>query len=126
MAAAQGQVKDAQNAMSAMQKVSDAQKKLGLDVVGRPPMCHWAVNCIVAIFFPCLAHFLARPDDIKSLSFVGVVVAQIAGYILFEIPFVGSVLYTMLVLYVIFVCLMSEKKSPYQKSGSSGVVDLER
>ena len=121
-------VKDGQNAMSAMQKVNDTQKKLGLDEVGRPPMCHVVINCIVALFIPCLAHWLARPDDIKSMSFVGVVIAQIAGYILFEIPFIGGVLYTLVVVYVLFVCLLSEKRQPYaaSKTSSSGVVDLER
>ena len=120
------QVNDAKNAMSAMQKVNDTQAKLGLDTVGRPPLCHVAVNCIVAIFIPALSHWLARPDDIKSLSFIGVVIAQIAGYILFEIPFVGSLLYTLVVVYCIFVCLLSEKRQPYGASEDSGVVDLER
>lgn len=125
---AQSAVKDGQNAMSAMQKVNDTQKKLGLDEVGRPPMCHVIINCIAALFIPCLAHWLARPDDIKSVSFIGVVIAQIAGYILFEFPFIGGLLYTLLVIYVLFVCLLSEKRQPYaaSKTSSSGVVDLER
>jgi len=120
------QVKDAQNAMSAMQKVNDTQKKLGLDSVGRPPMCHVAVNTLVALIFPAIAHWLARPDDIKSMSFIGVVIAQIVGYILFEIPFIGGMLYTAVVIYVIFVVCLSEKRQPYGAAKSSGVVDLER
>ena len=76
------QVNDAKNAMSAMQKVNDAQKKLGLDESGRPPMCHVVVNCIVGIIFPSVGHWLARPDDVKSLSFFGTLAAQISAYIL--------------------------------------------
>ena len=125
------QVQDAKNAMSAMQKVNDTQKKLGLDVVGRPPMCHVAINILASLFFPVLAHFLARPDDIKSLSFVGVLLGQIAAYVLSFIPiisYVGSAVYICAVFYTIFVCLMSEKRQPYaaSKTSSSGVVDLER
>ena len=124
-------MQDAKNAMSAMQKVNDTQKKLGLDVVGRPPMCHVIINCIVSIFFPVLAHFLARPDDIKSLSFLGVLAGQIAAYVLGWIPIIsyfGSMIYVCVAVYCIVVCIMSEKRQPYgsNKSSSSGVVDLER
>lgn len=126
MAAAKG-VGDVQNAMSTMQKVSDAQSKLGLDQDARPPMCHVILNCIVAIFIPALAHFLARPGDVKSMSFIGVSAANLFSYLaLHYIPIIGPLFFALLVIYVIFVCLMSEKKQPYQKSGASGVVDLER
>lgn len=120
---------DAKNAMSAMQKVNDTQKKLGLDVVGRPPMCHIVVNCIVALIVAPLAHWLARPDDIKSLSFLGTLVAYLVFLPVAEwIPFLGGFVWLALVVYTVFVCLMSEKRQPYaaSKASSSGVVDLER
>ena len=121
--------KDAQNAMSAMQKVNDTQKKLGLDVVGRPPLCHVIVNCVVALFCAPLAHWLARPDDIKSISFLGTLVAYLVFLPIADwIPFLGGFFFLALVVYTVFVCLMSEKRQPYatSKAASSGVVDLER
>ena len=121
------QVNDAKNAMSAMQKVNDAQKKLGLDESGRPPMCHVVVNCIVGIIFPAVGHWLARPDDVKSLSFFGVLAAQIAVYILgFIWDLLATLVQVVAAIYVVFVCLMSEKRQPYKKDTGSGAVDLER
>ena len=90
-------------------------------------MCHVILNCIVAFFIPVLGHFLARPGDVKSLSFIGTAIANLVGYYLVGwIPIIGPMFYVVLIVYVWFVALMSEKKQPYQKAGASGVVDLER
>ena len=66
------EVKNAQNAVKGLQKAKEMEAKLGLDELGSPPLCHVAVNAIVAFFIPPLGHYLARPSDIKSMSFVGV------------------------------------------------------
>lgn len=46
------------------------------------PMCHVAVNVILALFVPPLAHYLARPGDVKSCSFIFVLVVWLAGIVL--------------------------------------------
>ena len=94
-------------------------------VNGRPPLCHVILNVIVAFFFPIVSHFLARPDDHISLSFIGTIGAQLISYILgwlgsrdnldsVLITSLGGLIYFVLVVYVILVCLLTEKKNPYQ------------
>jgi len=94
-------------------------------VNGRPPLCHVILNVIVAFFFPIVSHFLARPDDHISLSFIGTIGAQLISYILgwlgrgdnldsSLITSLGGLIYFVLVVYVILVCLLTEKKNPYQ------------
>ena len=94
-------------------------------VNGRPPLCHVILNVIVAFWFPIVSHFLARPDDHISLSFIGTIGAQLVSYILIWlgrvdnldsslITSLGGLIYFVLVAYVILVCLLTEKKNPYQ------------
>ena len=108
--------------------------KLGLDELGKPPMCHWIVNAIVGFFVPPLGHFLSRPSDVKSLSFVGVTGVCVACWVLNMIPFLRSLLslltwpvLTVLGIYAIFVAFVSEKRNPRPtKPPSSGVLSMER
>ena len=79
----------------------------------------------MAFWFPIVSHFLARPDDHISLSFIGTIGAQLISYILIWlgrgdnlnsslITSLGGLIYFVLVVYVILVCLLTEKKNPYQ------------
>ena len=79
----------------------------------------------MAFWFPIVSHFLARPDDHISLSFIGTIGAQLISYILIWlgrgdnlnsslITSLGGLIYFVLVVYVILVCLLTEKRNPYQ------------
>ena len=94
-------------------------------VNGRPPLCHVILNVAFALPFPIVSHYLARPDDNSSPSFTGTIVAQLTSYILFWlgsyanwnsglVTSLGGLIYFVLVVYVILVCLLTEKKNPYQ------------
>lgn len=126
-------VKNAQNAVKGMQKAKDMEGKLGLDDLGSPPLCHIVVNAIAAFFVAPLGHYLARPSDIKSLSFMGVSVVWFVCWVLNMIPVLGDIavyvtgpVMFVVIVYTCFVAFVSEKRNPRKKAASSGVLSMER
>eukprot|EP01052_Picozoa_sp_SAG31_P015946 SAG31_NODE_1039_length_10212_cov_8.897063_5_plen_191_part_00 len=118
-------------------QAKSTQQKLGLDADGKPPMCHVIVNCIVAFFIPPLGHFLARPSDLSSPSFLGTLVVWVVAWILSGLPLLGDLLLYigapfifLVTVYAIFVCCVANARQPYgsdkDKDKNSGVIAMER
>ena len=113
---------DMQNVQTAVATIQTAKRyeiMLGLDVPCKPPMCHVYANAIVAFFLPPLGHYLARPGDVTSKSFLGVSVIWLASCVISFIPILGSILWfitfpawILVTIYAIFVVFLAEKRNP--------------
>jgi hypothetical protein len=66
--------------------------KLGLAQTAQPPMCHVAVNagvacCCCCMCTPVCAHYLARPADLTTRSFLGLVAYYCVYWVLIYLYF---------------------------------------
>jgi uncharacterized membrane protein len=66
------------------------------------------VNLIAAFFIAPLGHWLARPSDLKSKSFLATLGAFVIGWVLSWI-FIGYILVVAAWIWASFVCVVSEK-----------------
>ena len=131
------QLKKAQDAKKAADAASAGGSFMFGDVEVGPPLGpHVILNIVVAFFVPPLGHYLSRPGDFKSNSFLGVsaiwfvcIVFAFLG-IDFLTDFVMGPLLFLNVIWTWIVCVIHEKNrpSPAEKKAAkdSGVVDLER
>ena len=53
------------------------------------PLCPVVVSIIVALFAPPLGHYLSRPGDFQSPSFIGVTLVFILPWVFVGLPFWG-------------------------------------
>ena len=131
------EMQNVQTAAALASQTKGLAGKLGLDVLGKPPMCHVYVNAVAAFFVPPLGHYLARPGDIKSKSFTGVFAIWLASWVLSLIPIVGSIIsfvtgpvIFVVTVYSIFVVFWSEKRNPrdpaLMANAEPGVLSIER